>query len=146
MDGNSLYRDFEATFVNPSDQSHNNIKLHGSYFPQEIQNRGNSYIFATKEGQTRLVHLNENATATNAPTELQGYRFYIEDVANASGNAKPFTFVVDGVADDDEFSGINSAVSVAADNGDIYTIAGQKVTGKLLKGVYVKNGKKFLVK
>ena len=146
LNANDPYRNFEATFgYKGTVGSHNDIKLHGSYFPQEIQNRANSYVFATKDSKTALVHLNASPSA-GGPTTLQGYRFYIEDVEKTSGNAKPFTFVVDGVADDDEFSGINSAVSVAADNGDIYTISGQKVSGTLLKGVYVKSGKKFLVK
>ena len=93
--------------------------------------------------ETRLVHLKEGSSVN----KLQGSRFYIHDIAkNTPANAKPFTFVVDGVEDEDEFTGINNAVSVAADNGDIYTISGQKVNGTLQKGVYVKNGKKFLVK
>ena len=101
-------------------------------------------MFATKENETRLVHLNSNSSVK----KLQGSRFYIYDIeaGESSTGAKPFTFVVDGVEDEDEFSGINNAVSVAADNGDIYTISGQKVNGTLQKGVYVKNGKKFLVK
>ena len=123
---------------------HNAIELRGSYAPQELNDTKNSYVFATKENETRLVHLNSNSSVK----KLQGSRFYIYDIeaVDSSTGAKPFTFVVDGVEDEDEFSGINNAVSVAADNGDIYTISGQKVNGTLLKGVYVKNGKKFLVK
>ena len=159
--GNSPYRPFYTErYKSGQDVKHNAIELYGSYAPQTIAGstsadsdagkfRGNCYVFQTKSdgetGQTRLVHLNAKGNAV----ELPGFRFFIHDIeadeTDANG-AKPFTFVVDGVEDDDEFSGINSAVSVAADNGDIYTIAGQKVTGKLLKGVYVKNGKKFLVK
>lgn len=46
---------------------------------------------------------------------------------------------------DDETTGINN-VTVKAENNDIYTLSGAKVIGQPQKGIYIKNGKKFIVK
>ena len=145
---NTPYRRFYAQFYAGDDEvvvPHNSIVVYGSYVPQDIK-EGSNYVFATKEDATRLVHLKESGSSVQ---RINGFRFYIHDIeADAQPTAaKPFTFVVDGVEDGDEAAEISNAVieeSVAT--GDIYTIAGQKVTGTLGKGVYVKNGKKFLVK
>ena len=126
---------------------HNSIELIGSYVKTQIPaaNRGDSYVFATKTGETALVHLNK----TGGDFPLGAFRFYIHDVEkveNGSG-AKNLSFIWDGIQDEDEVITLAEIIGYAdADNSDIYTIAGQKVTGKLPKGAYVKNGKKFLVK
>ena len=113
--------------------------------PQKFEDRGNTYIFSTQEGVTRLVHLSGSTTQTNAPQGLNGFRFYIQDISGESG-AKSFSFITDGVEDEDEATEIINTLIDDDVDGDIYNIAGQKVTGKLPKGAYVRNGKKFLVK
>ena len=144
------YNEFYAKFYPAgTGKEHNSIKLVGSYLPMTFEERGNTYIFRNKNQNTQLVHLAQNG-GTGAPTGLKGFRFYIQDIETVpapAGQAKPFTFVIDGVEDGNESSGISNAVIGEEDTtGDIYTIAGQRVTGTLGKGVYVKNGKKFLVK
>ena len=129
----------------PQGKPHNEIKLVGSYVPQKFEDRGNTYIFSTQEGVTRLVHLSGSTTQTNAPQGLNGFRFYIQDISGESG-AKSFSFITDGVEDEDEATEIINTLIDDDVDGDIYNIAGQKVTGKLPKGAYVRNGKKFLVK
>ena len=150
LSADSPYRNFYWTFnYNGGGAEHNNIQLHGSYFPQQLPTgteRGNTYIFAYKKtGGTDLIHLNETAS-NGGPTSLDGFRFYIQDVDSNPG-AKPLTFEVDGVSDEGETTDITNAIADPTfGNGDVYTITGQKVTGKLTKGIYVKNGKKFLVR
>lgn len=147
--GVTPYSEFFAEFY-PANTGkvHNSIKLVGSYLPMTFEKRENTYIFRNKDQNTQLVHL-ASSGGTGAPTGLKGFRFYIQDIETVqapAGQAKPFTFVIDGVEDGNESSGISNAVIGEDTTGDIYTIAGQKVTGTLGKGVYVKNGKKFLVK
>ena len=108
---------------------HNQIRLIGSYLPQNIVT-GSNYIFATKEGETRLVHLKEDGSHV---TKLNGFRFYIHDFSAENG-AKSFTFIADGVEDEEEATEIINALIDDDVDGDIYNIAGQKVTGKLPKG------------
>ena len=144
------YCDFTtATLTSANNSDHNAIELHGSYKQQTISaaDRGNCYVFATQPGKTALVHLNK----TGGAFPLKAFRFYIKDVENGNKDevrAKAFSFVVDGVEDADEQAGIFNAVNNgnAIGDGSIYTLAGQKVNGSLSKGIYVKNGKKFLVK
>ena len=147
LSANSPYRNFYWTFYYQGGADHNDIQLHGSYYPQVIEDRGLSYIFAynKKTEETDLIHLNANASS-GGPTSLDGFRFYIKDV-DYDGDAKPLTFEVDGVSDEGETTDITNAIADPTfGNGDVYTITGQKVTGKLTKGIYVKNGKKFLVR
>ena len=139
------YSQFTSQKYDPaSGSNHNSIELVGSFIKFQTpgdDERHNCYVFQTKENETRLVHL-----AAGAPLALPGFRFYIHDTAGGSG-AKSFSFVIDGVEDEDEANEISNAVADEnTTNGDIYNIAGQKVKGQLSPGVYVKNGKKFLVK
>ena len=155
VDGNEApatpYRKFYSPFYFNTDEGydvdHNRIELIASYIPQTIKadvERQHSYVFQTKPGESRLVHL----SAEGDPITLKGFRFYIHDIeqlGNADGSN--FSFAVDGVQDNDETNKIiNALVDEKYVDGDIYNISGQKVQGKLPKGVYVKNGKKFFVK
>ena len=155
---NSPYRKFYTaryTSTQGQDKPHNAIELRGSYVPQKIEDRGNTYIFAYNRNteQTSLIHLNENAAA-GGPTSLDAFRFYIHDIAASTSPtpvsptpAKSYTFIV-GDEDDSEATEIINALigDDEVGDGEIYNIAGQKVKGKLSPGIYMRNGKKFLVK
>ena len=45
-----------------------------------------------------------------------------------------------------EETGINTVAAKVANDGAIYTVSGVRVSGKLAKGLYIQNGKKFVVK
>ena len=143
------YRAFSARFKDTkavpsgSPTKNNDIVLHGSYLPQEISaaDKPNSYVFATVDGQTNLYHLSDGGTY-----KLNGFRFYITD-KNPEGTAKNLIVDFDGITDESEATEIiNALVDDTTAAGDIYNLSGQKVSGKLSGGIYVKNGKKFLVK
>ena len=157
----SLYRNFYTeryTSTPAGGVSHNAIELRGSYIPQTIKGantagatsddltyRSNCYVFQTKEYETRLVHLN----ATGNEITLPGFRFYIHDIeqTGSAGNAKSFSFIVDDEDDSEATEIINALIGDdEVGDGEIYNIAGQKVKGKLSPGIYMRNGKKFLVK
>jgi hypothetical protein len=52
-----------------------------------------------------------------------------------------------GFGDDDNTTGISLPEAVVIENdGPIYDLSGRRVTGQPQKGIYVKNGKKFVIK
>jgi hypothetical protein len=72
-------------------------------------------------------------------TNLKSFRAFIQNKANTNGEVK---LCIDGVATsiDEIVNGQSSMV-----NGNIYNLAGQRVS-KTTRGIYVKNGRKVVVK
>ena len=72
-------------------------------------------------------------------TNLKSFRAFIQNKTNTNGNVK---LCIDGVATsiDEIVNGQSSMV-----NGNIYNLAGQRVS-KATKGIFIKNGKKVVVK
>ena len=84
--------------------------------------------------------------------ELSPYRMYLNIKTSQSASSRAMMFSI-GMPDDSSTTGIRiipmgdvmqmgSAVKSAA----IYTLEGQRVKGTPRKGIYIKNGKKFIVK
>ena len=84
--------------------------------------------------------------------ELSPYRMYLNIKTSQSASSRAMMFSI-GMPDDSSTTGIRiipmgdvmqmgSAVKSAA----IYTLEGQRVNGTPRKGIYIKNGKKFIVK
>ena len=84
--------------------------------------------------------------------ELSPYRVYLNIQTSQSAPSRAMMFSI-GMPDDSSITGIRiinmadgmqagSAVKSAA----IYTLEGQRVNGTPSKGIYIKNGKKFIVK
>ena len=68
---------------------------------------------------------------------FDGYRAYFTGLTAAEGRVLLF---------DDDVTGISN-VSVKTDNNnDMYTLSGMKVNGRPQKGIYIQNGKKYIVK
>lgn len=68
-----------------------------------------------------------------------GYRAYFEGLSEGEGAARVLLL-------DDDVTGISN-VSVKTDNNnDMYTLSGMKVNGRPQKGIYIQNGKKYIVK
>ena len=87
----------------------------------------NVFALATKNGKTALYPV-------SAGVVIPKYKAYM---SNADG-AKFISF-------GDTATSID-ALDVADDEGDIYTLGGQKVQKTTMKGVYIKNGQKVVVK
>lgn len=73
-------------------------------------------------------------------SEGAGY-FYIYTFAEPAGY-KSINFYWPTETESDGIKNVNAA----AQNGNIYNVAGQAVNGDLQKGLYIKGGKKFIVK
>lgn len=73
---------------------------------------------------------------------IPAHRAYLV-VTDGPSNARGFL----GFGDDDNTTGISLPEAVVVeDNGAIYDLSGRRVTGQPQKGIYVKNGKKFVIK
>ena len=82
---------------------------------------------ATKNGKTALYPVAEGV-------EIPKYKAYMTGESGAK-------FISFG----DTATSID-ALDVAEEDGDIYTLGGQKVQKTTMKGVYIKNGQKVVVK
>ena len=87
----------------------------------------NVFALATKNGKTALYPVSEGVI-------IPKYKAYM----TSADGAKLIAF-------DDMTTGIN-AMDMADEDGDIYTLGGQKVQKTTMKGVYIKNGQKVVVK
>jgi len=101
-----------------------NFDFVGVYAPMTVA-EGDYFVSGDK--------LYKSAGATN----LKAFRAYIQNKGNATGEVKLY---IDGVAT--AISEINADVQ---ESGVIYNLAGQRVS-KATRGIYVKNGKKVVVK
>lgn len=73
---------------------------------------------------------------------IPAHRAYLV-VAGGPSNARGFL----GFGDDDNTTGISLPEAVVIENdGPIYDLSGRRVTGQPQKGIYVKNGKKVVIK
>ena len=93
-------------------------------------------------GDTSVLFLGENNTLyyPNVTNELKGFRAYFQTM-----DSQPANIFVDGV-----MTNITTAtIDGESSDGPIYNIGGQMVStskGKLPKGVYVKSGKKMVIR
>ena len=101
---------------------------------------------------TRSYSLREDGTFGIYENVLSPYRVYLNIQTSQSAPSRTMMFSI-GMPDDSSTTGIRiinmadgmqtgSSVKSAA----IYTLEGQRVKGTPRKGIYIKNGKKFIVK
>lgn len=105
-----------------------NFDFVGTYAPVSALAEGNYFV-----GNGALYK-------SAGETSLNAFRAYIAPKAAGARIAK---FFIDGV--EIETTGIEGVKTAAANNGKIYNLAGQEVKNAQ-KGLYIQNGKKFVVK
>lgn len=118
--------------------------------PRTVTHDGYSFIgtysqtsFASENWPTtRFVGSNNNLLKPNTTNALRALRAYFT-VPGASTGAKNYTFAVDSFVP----TSIANIQIEGDGDGAIYNIGGQRVEGKSLpKGIYIRDGKKFVVK
>ncbi len=122
------------------------LQFAGTYFKGTDNVPGNSYYIKDNKWYY---------SGTNVKNNSKGFRAWIQQASSGSA-AKGFSFYIDGVnSTDDSVTGIERITN--SDNTlpaqfDVYTIGGQKVRTAaasldgLAKGVYIVEGKKYIVK
>ena len=140
-------------------EGHNHVKVDGTFF-SSLNYNYDSNKDPDKSGVyvpagAYVIGDNNKVYHTQSDLKTKGFRAWIIDV-DASGN--PVTsakgYSINGVYDSSETTAINAVdanVGKAKADGMIYDMSGRKVSsanaGKALpKGMYIVNGKKFVVK
>ena len=130
------------TTAYPSVDAGNNIKLVGAYntFTITKANSDGNYLFYTDDGKTH------NITSETGKWDIVPFDAYI-DVKEAPVSARDIVFVFEDV------DGGTTSIKAVEFNGQManaegwYTIDGMKLNAAPTeKGIYINNGKKFVVK
>lgn len=121
----------EAINNNPSATA-NEVNFIGSYTKKDITNAEKNYVLS----DNTIYPVGENAATINP------YRAYFQvDQDGQEGEARALTLFIDG-----EVTGISELVKMNNEQqGQVYDLQGRKVE-KTAKGLYIKNGKKVVVK
>ena len=107
----------------------------GTYTP--ITTMQTSGYYAMCDG---LLYAAQSDAAT-----LGAYRWYVKAENKNGSSITPQIKIF--ISDDEDINGINAAINANNQPTDTYTIYGQKAhSNNLPAGVYVKNGKKFIIK
>lgn len=110
-----------------------------------------SYFINAKDSKFYLY----DPTVTDKKPHAGAFRAWIISTSNNPAAAAQLNMRINGVEDSSETTAIWNAISADDDNAevvskDIYSLSGQKMnttdTRSLPKGIYIVNGKKFIVK
>ena len=110
-----------------------NVQMIGTFSPVDIT------TFA--KGNTFAAGLGEDNTILKATSgaKMRGYRAFF--IVPASLEGQTLKANISGI-----ITAIDAIHGVAKADAPVYNLNGQRVTGELKAGIYVKNGKKFIVK
>lgn len=104
------------------------------------------YLNVTRStGAVVSAKLSDGETTKNPVVDLKNRKVYVNDVTLSLSRVSDFRFEVK----EEEVSGIKSAEVTPVDDNNIYSIDGRligKDSNNLSKGVYIKNGRKFIIK
>ena len=132
------------------EDSDSNFKCTGSW--DDVDFPKYSYFINAKDSKFYLYDPTKVAAGTKAP-HAGAFRAWI--IADDPSNAAQLNMHINGIEDNDETTAIWNAISADDDNAevgskDIYSLSGQKMnttdTRSLPKGIYIVNGKKFIIK
>jgi hypothetical protein len=122
--------------------SYNGLSFIGVYGAENIYTDDHSKFYLNNEGY--LVYPTSNGNNGNNG-KIKGFRAYFEWTGGSSG-VKDMTFVFD----DSETTGIKTIEhDIFGENGRVYSIDGRYMgdsTDNLSRGIYIQNGRKFVVK
>ena len=106
--------------------------LKGAYTATDITNTEKNYVLSN----------NKIYSVGAAGATINPYRAYIQIDQNVGGDARALSFFIDG----DETTGIEGInAETKAIEGTVYNLQGQRVE-KAQKGLFIKNGKKVVIK
>ena len=132
------------------EDSDSNFKCTGSW--DDVDFPKYSYFINAKDSKFYLYDPTKVAAGTKAP-HAGAFRAWI--IADDPSNAAQLNMHINGIEDNDETTAIWNDISADDDNAeigskDIYSLSGQKMnttdTRSLPKGMYIVNGKKFIIK
>ncbi len=126
-----------------NDTLNDQVYSHGTYFNNTQIPTGSYVLGKNKEGKYNMYHLTSPATS-------KGFRGWITDT-NATQAAPSKRISINGIFDETTSIDGIPVVNKRSDNNVVYDLTGRKVGSvetmeTLSKGIYVVNGKKWIVK
>ena len=162
-DGRDWSDDTKTAFNTPESElytaaNHNSIQLKGTYYLRDNFENDDQRLFSDSPANQKYVFGHKNDTYAmwrlgKTKRAIKGTRWWIEDVYSSGSGAKDMMLLsFNGVVDGDETLAIDMEEGftpiVRMDN-KVYNLNGQVVNAtleSLPRGIYVVNGKKFVVK
>ena len=109
-------------------------------------------VYTTTAMQNGSYSLRADGKFGSHTGDLSPYRVYLNITGSQTTPSRAMTFSI-GMRDDDTVTGIRIIGTADGElsgstvqSSAIYTLGGQRVTGTHGKGIYIKNGKKYIVK
>lgn len=148
---NPKFNNVTLTSKNVVDMEYTDFKCTGSWdnvdFPEY------SYFINAKD--SKFYQYDPTKVAPGKAPHAGAFRTWIISTSNNPSTAKQLTMRINGIEDNNETTAIWNAVIGNDDNAEvaskgIYNLSGQKMnvtdTRSLSKGIYIVNGKKYIVK
>ncbi len=149
---NPTFKNVTLTSKNVVAIVNNDFKCTGSWDNEDFPEY--SYFINAKDNKFYLYDPDQVAPGTKAPN-AGAFRAWIISTSDNPAGAPQLNMRINGIEDNDETTAIWNAISADDDNAevgskDIYSLSGQKMnttdTRSLPKGIYIVNGKKFIIK
>lgn len=146
-----VFNNVTLTSQNVVEMEYNGFKCTGSWdnvdFPK--------YSYFIDANKSKFYQYDPTKVAPGKAPHAGAFRTWIISTSNNPSNAKQLTMRINGIEDNNETTVIWNAVIGNDDNAEvaskgIYNLSGQKMnvtdTRSLSKGIYIVNGKKYIVK
>lgn len=149
---NPYFSNVTLTSQEVVDIKNSDFKCTGSWNNEDFPEY--SYFINAKDNKFYLYDPDQVAPGTKAP-HAGAFRAWIISTSPNPAAAAQLNMRINGIEDNDETTAIWNAISADDDNAEvgsknIYSLSGQKMnttdTRSLPKGIYIVNGKKFIVK
>lgn len=149
---NPVFNNVTLTSKTVVDIVNSNFKCTGSW--NNVDYPEYSYFINARDSKFYLYDPKQVASGTKAP-HAGAFRTWIISTSNNPSAAKKLTMRINGIEDNSETTAIWNAVIGNDDNAEvaskgIYSLSGQKMNvtdiRSLSKGIYIVNGKKYIVK
>lgn len=137
------------------------MSMFGTYVKKEGELQSGSYAIASGGNSSNEINAKYAGNwvhyVGDESLDVLGFRCWIgpsgKEVPSTSTEGAKLTFMIDGVEEDaTEIKGITVNTNVVKNNNNVYTVNGQMVRSNatdlnsLPKGIYIVNGKKYVVK
>ena len=147
----------ESELYEAANHNHNSIQLKGTYYLRDNFTDGDQRLYSDSPANQKYVFGHKGDTYAmwrlgTTPRAIKGTRWWIEDVYSSGGAKDMMLLSFNGVVDGDETLAIDMEegfTPVVRMDNKVYNLNGQVVNAtleSLPRGIYVVNGKKFVVK
>lgn len=148
---NPVFNNVTLTSKNVVEMEYTDFKCTGSWDNEDFP----AYSYFIDANKNKFYQFDPTKVAPGKAPHAGAFRTWIISTSNNLSTAKQLTMRINGIEDNNETTAIWNAVIGNDDNAEvaskgIYNLSGQKMnvtdTRSLSKGIYIVNGKKYIVK